>query len=295
MALPDPATTNWVPIWSPVSVGPVGPIGPMGPTGPQGPVGPQGPQGIQGIQGPKGDTGASGATAPHGTTHNSSGSDPIPTAAHKDVANIFTLDQTITKDIPSLHLIDSAQPVDKKLFRVVNVNQSLFIQSLNDAENASTGGLEIDRLGNTRAYGSMKADFDIFERIRPVALGHWIPVPFNAADYTASGGMNWNVTAVQVTTNHYTLIGNTLIWSVFINAASLSGTVSNQLILAVPTGFIFGLQFVTTGMVFDGTTLWDNALLSYSGGPTITIFRFNTAPYTLGTMYLGFQITMAIS
>jgi len=51
---PDPATTEWVPIWNPISEGPVGPIGP------QGPVGPIGPQGIQGIQGNQGNQGIQG-------------------------------------------------------------------------------------------------------------------------------------------------------------------------------------------------------------------------------------------
>jgi Collagen triple helix repeat (20 copies) len=57
MPTPDPATTEWVPIWSPMSQGPVGPTGPTGPTGS---TGPQGPQGIQGVQGPIGNTGPQG-------------------------------------------------------------------------------------------------------------------------------------------------------------------------------------------------------------------------------------------
>src|SRR6186713_2178264 len=51
MAIPDPNTTDWVPIWNPLTQGPVGPAGPTGPAGPQG------PQGIQGVQGPIGPTG----------------------------------------------------------------------------------------------------------------------------------------------------------------------------------------------------------------------------------------------
>lgn len=54
---PDPATTEWVPLWTTANVGPVGP---QGPQGIQGPVGPTGPQGIQGIQGPQGIQGLPG-------------------------------------------------------------------------------------------------------------------------------------------------------------------------------------------------------------------------------------------
>ena len=74
MAGPDPATTEWVPIWNPMSAGPPGPIGPEGPqgdVGPQGPTGadstvpgPQGPQGIQGPTGPQGPQGIQGVPGP---------------------------------------------------------------------------------------------------------------------------------------------------------------------------------------------------------------------------------------
>lgn len=70
---PDPASTNWVPIWMPMSEGPVGPQGDPGPKGDTGDTGPAGPKGDKGDtgdigpQGPKGDTGPagpSGATGP---------------------------------------------------------------------------------------------------------------------------------------------------------------------------------------------------------------------------------------
>lgn len=70
---PDPATTEWVPIWNPVSqgpVGPAGPVGPLGPVGPAGPLGPEGPIGDTGLTGPPGTPGEawfSGAGVPAGT------------------------------------------------------------------------------------------------------------------------------------------------------------------------------------------------------------------------------------
>ena len=73
MAIPDPATTEWVPIWNPQSQGaggPPGPQGPAGPEGPQGPIGPSGgpvgPQGPAGPEGPVGPEGPIGATGPQG-------------------------------------------------------------------------------------------------------------------------------------------------------------------------------------------------------------------------------------
>jgi len=75
---PDPATTEWIPLYSKNTL-----------QGPAGPTGLTGPQGIQGIQGPKGDTGATGpqgiqgipgpagTAGIHAATHNYGGSDPL--------------------------------------------------------------------------------------------------------------------------------------------------------------------------------------------------------------------------
>lgn len=60
---PDPAVTDWVPIWNPISDGPKGDKGDkgdQGDVGPQGIQGPIGPQGIQGDVGPQGDKGDKG-------------------------------------------------------------------------------------------------------------------------------------------------------------------------------------------------------------------------------------------
>jgi hypothetical protein len=66
VASPDPATTEWVPVWTPNNVGPIGPQGPQGIQGPIGPQGPEGDQGIQGVQGPIGPTGPTGNTGAQG-------------------------------------------------------------------------------------------------------------------------------------------------------------------------------------------------------------------------------------
>lgn len=65
MAIPDPATTDWVPIWNPMGAGPTGPAGPIGPQGPIGPTGPQGP------------TGPAGTIGPHHLTHERGGTDEV--------------------------------------------------------------------------------------------------------------------------------------------------------------------------------------------------------------------------
>lgn len=68
MAGPDPATTEWVPIWNPTSQGPVGPEGPQGEPGPQGIQGVPGPEGPQGPQGEQGEPGTAAPTTFLGLT-----------------------------------------------------------------------------------------------------------------------------------------------------------------------------------------------------------------------------------
>ena len=62
---PNPATTEWVPIFNTMTEGPVGPEGPQGDVGPQGPIGNTGPQGDPG---PTGSTGSQGPIGPTGNT-----------------------------------------------------------------------------------------------------------------------------------------------------------------------------------------------------------------------------------
>jgi hypothetical protein len=108
MASPDPATTEWVPIWNVKTEGPVGPQGPEGPVGPAGPEGPIGPQGIQGIQGetgpegpigpegPQGPQGIQGIQGPQGIPGTSSGGDVVGPAGAVDEA-IPTFNSTTGK------------------------------------------------------------------------------------------------------------------------------------------------------------------------------------------------------
>ena len=90
MAIPDPATTNWVPVWNPLSQGPVGPAGPTGPTGPTGATGPQGPIGATGPQGPQGIQGPAGTVGSHHATHEPGGADFLVNSVWSNLANTFT-------------------------------------------------------------------------------------------------------------------------------------------------------------------------------------------------------------
>jgi len=249
MAIPDPASTNWVPIWSPVSEGPVGPQGPQGvpgPTGPQGPIGNTGPQGPQGIQGPQGPTGLPGATAPHHVNHEPGGSDALVNAAWTNLPNVFGTHQTIT-DNPTaaaplnswanLFFIDRTQPVDKRRWRITNAAQDIYIQSLVDdlTSVTSEGSLRITRIGDIFASGA------ITERTRTLPMGEWYDVPFSASNYfVQTGSGTWVVGPAANIQSRYTLIGKTMIWSLYLawfNGDNLISGIVNAVGIRIPGGF----------------------------------------------------------
>jgi Collagen triple helix repeat (20 copies) len=95
LVIPDPATTEWVPIWNPITQGPVGPEGPAGAdgaTGATGPAGPEGPEGPEGPKGDKGDPGDASSSLPlaHHATHEPGGTDAL-TALSASILTTGTL------------------------------------------------------------------------------------------------------------------------------------------------------------------------------------------------------------
>lgn len=94
--------------------------------------------------------------------------------------------------------------------------------------------------GNTWAPLPVTA-LGYYERARPVQLGHWQDVPFNAGNFAADSGGTWTVGAPAVIRNRYTIIGLTMIWSFYISWFSGSNVVSGTvtaLRMKTPGGYI---------------------------------------------------------
>lgn len=85
--------------------------------------------------------------------------------------------------------------------------------------------------------GDLSVAQNIYEKARTVPMGHWTDVPFNAANFGATGGGSWTVGAAAIIHNRYTLIGKTVVWSLYLSwfsgANVLAGTVTSVTI-AVP-------------------------------------------------------------
>lgn len=68
--------------------------------------------------------------------------------------------------------------------------------------------------------------------------GAWITPPYNAADFTGSGaGMTWTVQAGDVVTYAYTIIGKTMMLSIYLNTTSVGGTLNDGLGIRIPGGY----------------------------------------------------------
>jgi hypothetical protein len=147
----------------------------------------------------------------------------------KDTANTFTQDQRIERTVPRLKIVDSSQPANARQFQIYNDAQMLVLAALNDAETVASGGVFITRTG------SVLTQADYYEKNRTTPMGHWIDVPYNAANFTASTG-TWTVESGDLYVYSYCLIGKTCIVSLFVNATSVSA--SAALYVAIPGGYI---------------------------------------------------------
>ena len=91
----------------------------------------------------------------HHATHEPGGTDVIANNAWTNYGNVFTNGlQTISDTSPQLQLNDSSQPADKRLFRVVNNGQLLYLQALSDA-GLNIANVTINRSGALSTSGAI--------------------------------------------------------------------------------------------------------------------------------------------
>jgi hypothetical protein len=196
---PDPATTEWVPIWTPMNMGPVGPTGPQGPIGN---TGPQGPQGIQGIKGDKGDTGSQG---PIGNT-----GPPGPDGPQGPMGPSGSVGGTGT-----------ANKLPKWATTTTLTNS-----------NVSDDGTAVT------VTGPLKVTTDVYEKGRAVPMCHWQPVPYSAANFVGGTGMTWIVEAGDIYANRVSFTGKTMVWNCWLVTTALSGTATYYVQLYLPLGAV---------------------------------------------------------
>lgn len=153
---------------------------------------------------------------------------PVAQVARRDQANTFVQDQTIQKGVPALLFKDTNQPANAQQFQCFLSGQQWIFRAATDAGVAQATPLVLDRAGNTFVGN------DLYEKGRTTPMGHWINVPYSAANFTAAGG-TWGVDAGDVLLNAYSVIGKTLIWMVSLQ--NTSPNTATRLLISLPGGF----------------------------------------------------------
>lgn len=112
-------------------------------------------------------------------------------------------------------------------------------------------------------------------------IGAWAPVTFSATDYG-----NMSVSAGNMVTNAYCLVGKTLIWTVYLSGVSISAAVPNVTVV-IPIG-ITGRQR-TMAAAWLAVPGWElgTVALNNPGDRTVSVQRANYAniPATSGTLF----------
>jgi hypothetical protein len=131
-------------------------------------------------------------------------------------------------------------------------------------------------------------------------LGTWVAEPFSAAKFSATGGTGatWAVGAPAVVLNRYTIIGTTMIWSLYLSWFSGSNVVAGGptgLVITVPGGrtargggVILAADYtVDTG---GGRIAADIA----PAGPSVTISKTSGAAWANGALGLITTLTFEL-
>ena len=83
--------------------------------------------------------------------------------------------------------------------------------------------------------------------------GGAISVTFSAGDYTGSGTITWTVASGDVLTHSYQLFGKSMLWTVYVDTSSVSGT-GQQLRVTRPGGYTAAKRNQTIVRIGDNGT-----------------------------------------
>jgi len=210
--------------------------------------------------------------------------------AQLNANNIFTQPQNLESNGPFIILKDTSAPVDQRVFRLLSTSQLLYIDALNDAQNAVIGRFIFYR------NGSLKANGYFYEENRLTPIGHWQNQPFNAADYFAGAGGTWTVGSGSVIQNRYAIIGRTLHWILYVSWFSGSSSVTGAptaLNVRIPGGFTNNSNTVFTAAysVINGARTTADVAPS---GTLVGISKLDVSAFPVGTFGIICQLTFEV-
>lgn len=131
---------------------------------------------------------------------------------------------------------------------------------------------------------------NISERGRSVAAGYWQDVPPNATNFGGKGEMIW---LAQPLANRYTLIGNTMIWSIIVSGL-LGGKVSDAVWITIPGGFVHKGHnpHPITEILNEGVSL--RGVILSNGSNKVEITRTPRQNYVPGNLSVMFTVMLEV-
>lgn len=159
------------------------------------------------------------------------------------------------------------------------------VDELETAYSLITGGYNTQH-NSDDTHGTITASGPVSERGRATAMGDWIAIPFNAANFGAGGTMTWTVTSANQVTFAYTLVGTTVFFQVKLVNTSTAGAASSTLRLTLPIAYASSRQQFGTYHYIDnavhGIGMWG-------------ISAVTNAPVVLELSKIDFTTNWAIS
>src|SRR5262245_54658198 len=202
----------------------------------------------------------------------------FPDLPRLSLANTFASPQGISDAVNArLYLRDLSQVANARMYAIANAGSYLFLAPVDDTgtgQGPGVGGAErvvtIDRGANLRVSG------DVYEKQRPTPMGHWINVPFNAANFEPAG--QWVVEPGDISQYAYAIVGRTMLVAFYGGTMTIAGS-PMELRLRLPvigaTGFsAFGLMFWyydNAGGPFGGWNI--GYAQSFNGDPWIRFYK----------------------
>jgi hypothetical protein len=158
------------------------------------------------------------------------------------------------------------------------------LQNESDTIGFQSNPFSVDRTGNTSTLRNY------YELGRATALGVWIDIPYNQANFGATAG-TWTVPAQ--TTFAYMLVGKTMMLSFYLASTTISAA-PGALIITVPGGF-------TCSRIITGSFAYYTGSIAATGwsvaqGTTIYLYRdILGTPWIAGQAHVSGTIILNIA
>jgi hypothetical protein len=154
---------------------------------------------------------------------------------------------------------DTGAPSNARCWRVINYGDGLL-----RFEATTDNFAAVQSTVNFNRDGSLSVGLGIYERGRTTPMGQWTDLAFSPGNFSATGG-TWTIGAAAVVANRYTLIGKTLVWSLYISWFSGANVVTGPVTtfnvslpagLAVPLGSGHNVAYAFDGPAGPTTGLY---------------------------------------